>query len=112
MKNTVVVSTARKPYGVAFKGPLSNIKSPAMTAPAIRHVFERIGVEAHEVDVRGMAVASSKPEEMGFGLICAVPKLFEQRDFGTDYVKFNIQSGSIEIGYPYGMSAADLFEVA
>jgi hypothetical protein len=37
MKNTVVVSTARKPFSVAFKGPLSNIKSPA-----IRHVFEPI----------------------------------------------------------------------
>jgi acetyl-CoA acetyltransferase len=37
MKDAVIVSTARTPIGVAFKGSLNNIKSPTMTAHAIRH---------------------------------------------------------------------------
>jgi hypothetical protein len=112
MKDTVVVSTAGKSNSAIFKSSLCNIKSPAMTTPAIRHAVERIGVDGHEVDDRGIAVAGSKLEEMDCELIYAVPKLFEQCGFGIDNVKFNIQSGSIEIGYPCGMNAADLFEVA
>ena len=50
MKDAVIVSTARTPIGIAFKGTLNNIKSPTMTAHAIRHAVERAGVSGDEVD--------------------------------------------------------------
>ena len=50
MKDAVIVSTARTPIGVAFKGSLNNIKSPTMSAHAIRHAVERAGVEVGEID--------------------------------------------------------------
>ncbi len=50
MKDAVIVSTARTPIGVAFKGTLNNIKSPTMTAHAIRHAVERAGVSGEEID--------------------------------------------------------------
>ena len=50
MKDAVIVSTARTPIGVAFKGSLNNIKSPTMTAQAIRHAVERAGVSGEEID--------------------------------------------------------------
>jgi len=50
MKDAVIVSTARTPIGVAFKGSLNNIKSPTMTAHAIRHAVDRAGVSGEEVD--------------------------------------------------------------
>ena len=50
MKDAVIVSTARTPIGVAFKGSLNNIKSPTMTAHAIRHAVERAGVDGGEID--------------------------------------------------------------
>jgi len=50
MKDAVIVSTARTPIGVAFKGSLNNIKSPTMTAHAIRHAVDRAGISGEEVD--------------------------------------------------------------
>jgi acetyl-CoA acetyltransferase family protein len=50
MKDAVIVSTARSPIGVAFKGTLNNIKSPTLTAHAIRHAVERAGIDGAEVD--------------------------------------------------------------
>jgi acetyl-CoA acetyltransferase family protein len=50
MKDAVIVATARTPIGVAFKGTLNNIKSPTLTAHAIRHAVERSGVEPGEID--------------------------------------------------------------
>ncbi len=50
MKDAVIVSTARTPIGLAFRGSLNNIKSPTMTGHAIRHAVERAGVAAEEVD--------------------------------------------------------------
>ena len=50
MKDAVIVSTARTPIGVAFRGSLNHIKSPTMTAHAIRHAVERAGVEGGEID--------------------------------------------------------------
>ncbi|MDH3388351.1 MAG: acetyl-CoA C-acyltransferase [Gammaproteobacteria bacterium] len=50
MKDAVIVATARTPIGVAFKGTLNNIKSPTMTAHAIRHAVARAGVDGAEVD--------------------------------------------------------------
>jgi acetyl-CoA acetyltransferase family protein len=50
MKDAVIVSTARTPIGVAFKGSLNHIKSPTMTAHAIRHAVERAGIEGGEIE--------------------------------------------------------------
>ena len=50
MKDAVIVSTARTPIGVAFKGSLNNIKSPTLTAHAVRHAVDRAGVDGGEVD--------------------------------------------------------------
>jgi acetyl-CoA acetyltransferase family protein len=50
MKDAVIVSTARSPIGVAFKGTLNNIKSPTLSAHAIRHAVERAGVSGEEID--------------------------------------------------------------
>ncbi|MCP4332575.1 MAG: acetyl-CoA C-acyltransferase [Gammaproteobacteria bacterium] len=50
MKDAVIVSTARSPIGVAFKGTLNNIKSPTLAAHAIRHAVERAGVSGEEID--------------------------------------------------------------
>ncbi|WP_122074319.1 acetyl-CoA C-acyltransferase [Pseudophaeobacter sp. EL27] len=45
MREAVIVSTARTPIGVAFKGALNNIKSPTMMGHAIAHAVERAGVD-------------------------------------------------------------------
>ncbi len=50
MKDAVIVSTARTPIGLAFKGSLNNIKSPTLTAHAIRHAVERAGVPLDAID--------------------------------------------------------------
>ena len=50
MKDAVIVSTARTPIGMAYRGALNNIKSPTMAAHAISHVVSRAGVEPAEVE--------------------------------------------------------------
>ncbi|HZR35911.1 MAG TPA: acetyl-CoA C-acyltransferase [Nevskia sp.] len=50
MREAVVVSTARTPIGKAGRGALNNIKSPTLTAHAIRHAVRRAGVEGEEVE--------------------------------------------------------------
>jgi acetyl-CoA C-acetyltransferase len=50
MKDAVIVSTARTPIGVAFKGSLNNIKSPTLAAHAIRHAVQRAAVDLGEID--------------------------------------------------------------
>ena len=45
MREAVIVSTARTPIGVAFKGALNNIKSPTLMGHAIEHAVERAGVD-------------------------------------------------------------------
>ena len=45
MREAVIVSTARTPIGVAFKGALNNIKSPTMMGHAIEHAVKRAGVD-------------------------------------------------------------------
>ena len=50
MKDAVIVSTARTPIGLAFKGSLNNIKSPSLTAHAIRHAVDRSGVSLDAID--------------------------------------------------------------
>jgi acetyl-CoA C-acetyltransferase len=50
MREAVIVSTARTPIGKAHRGALNNIKSPTMTAHAIKHAVLRAGVEPGEVE--------------------------------------------------------------
>ena len=45
MREAVIVSTARTPIGVAFKGALNNIKSPTMMGHAIQYAVERAGID-------------------------------------------------------------------
>jgi len=50
MREAVIVSTARTPIGRAFRGALNNIKSPTMTAHAIKHAVSRAGLEGGEIE--------------------------------------------------------------
>ena len=50
MKEAVIISTARTPIGQAFRGTLNHIKSPTMTAHAIKHAVERAGIDGAQVD--------------------------------------------------------------
>ena len=50
MREAVIVSTARTPIGVAFKGALNNIKSPTMMGHAIQYAVERAGVDPGSIE--------------------------------------------------------------
>jgi acetyl-CoA acetyltransferase family protein len=50
MREALIVSTARTPIGRAGRGALNNIKSPTLTAHAVRHAVQRAGVEGAEVE--------------------------------------------------------------
>lgn len=50
MKDAVIVSTARTPIGMAFKGALNNIKSPTMMGHAISHAVGRAGVDPAQIE--------------------------------------------------------------
>ena len=79
----------------------------------------------------GMAVAGTKPDEMGIGPVFAIPKLLERFDLKIDDIglwelneafavqvlycrdklgipddKLNVNGGSISIGHPFGMTGA------
>ncbi|MBZ9676337.1 acetyl-CoA C-acyltransferase [Mesorhizobium sp. ES1-1] len=79
----------------------------------------------------GMAVAGTKPDEMGIGPVFAVPRLLERFDLSMDDIglwelneafavqvlycrdrlgipdeRLNVNGGAISIGHPYGMSGA------
>ena len=79
----------------------------------------------------GMAVAGTKPDEMGIGPVFAVPRLLERFGLGMDDIglwelneafavqvlycrdrlgipdeRLNVDGGAISIGHPYGMSGA------
>lgn len=50
MREALIVSTARTPIAKAHRGALNNIKSPTMTAHAIRHAVQRAGIDAGEIE--------------------------------------------------------------
>ena len=81
----------------------------------------------------GMAVAGTKPDEMGIGPVFAVPRLLERFGLGVDDIglwelneafavqalycrdrlgipdeRLNVDGGAIAIGHPYGMTGARL----
>ena len=73
MKDAVIVSTARTPIGVAFRGSLNNIKSPSLTAHAIRHAIDRAGVDGGEIDdVIVGAVLTAGTAGMNIGRLSAL----------------------------------------
>ena len=49
MREAVIVSYARTPIGLAFKGSLNNIKSPTLAAHAISAAISRAGIDPGEV---------------------------------------------------------------
>ena len=82
MKDAVIVSTARTPIGLAFKGSLNNIKSPTLAAHAIRHAVDRADVALDAIDdviigsvlnagTAGMNIARNA--SLAAGLSCSVP---------------------------------------
>ena len=60
MKDAVIVATARTPIGKAMRGAFNDLKTPSMTAVAIRAAVERAGIEPAQVEdlVLGTAMQS------------------------------------------------------
>ena len=60
MKDAVIVSTARTPIAKAMRGAFNDLKTPSMTAIAIRAAVERAGVEPGQIEdlVLGTAMQS------------------------------------------------------
>jgi acetyl-CoA C-acetyltransferase len=79
----------------------------------------------------GMAVAGTRPDEMGIGPVFAIPRLLERFDLSIDDIglwelneafacqvlycrdrlgipdeRLNVNGGAIAMGHPYGMSGA------
>lgn len=88
MREAVIVSTARTPIGKAFRGTLNNIKSPTMTAHAIRNAVERAGIEGRDVEdvVIGCAMPAgtagrnlARASVLAAGLPDSVPGLVVER---------------------------------
>jgi acetyl-CoA acetyltransferase family protein len=50
MREAVIVSYARSPIGLAYKGSLNNVKSPTLAAHAISAAVSRAGIDADEVE--------------------------------------------------------------
>lgn len=60
MKDAVIVSTARTPIAKAMRGAFNDLKTPSMTAIAIRAAVERAGIEPARIEdlVLGTAMQS------------------------------------------------------
>lgn len=60
MKDAVIVSTARTPIAKAMRGAFNSLKTPSMTAIAIRAAVGRAGIEAQQIEdlVLGTAMQS------------------------------------------------------
>jgi acetyl-CoA C-acetyltransferase len=50
MREAVIVSTARTPIGRAYRGAFNNTEAPTLGGHAVRHAFERAGLEPGEVE--------------------------------------------------------------
>ncbi len=119
------------PEGVITAGNASQLSDGASACVVMeRALAERRGLAPLGRYV-GMAVAGTKPDEMGIGPVFAVPKLLERfgltvadidlwelneafavqvlycRDrLGIPDETLNVNGGAISIGHPYGMSGA------
>lgn len=73
MKEALIVSTARTPIGLAFKGSLNNVRSPSLAGHAIRHAVERSGLEGAEIeDVILGSVLTAGTAGMNVGRLAAL----------------------------------------
>jgi acetyl-CoA C-acetyltransferase len=73
MREAVIVSFARTPIGLAFKGSLNNVKSPSLAARAIRAAVTRAGIEPGEVEDLVMgSVLNAGTAGMNLGRLAAL----------------------------------------
>ena len=95
MREAVIVSTARTPIGKAYRGALNNIKSPTLTAHAIRHAVERAGLEGRQIEdvVIGVAMPAgtagrnlARAAALAAGLGETVPGLVVERQCSSGLV--------------------------
>ncbi|HUD96662.1 MAG TPA: acetyl-CoA C-acyltransferase [Woeseiaceae bacterium] len=128
--------TALKPVfdgGHITAGNASQLSDGASAAVLMdSRLAEKRGLEPLGI-YRGIAVAGTKPDEMGIGPVYAVPKLLERSGLKMDDIGLwelneafavqviycrdtlgipnellNVNGGAISIGHPYGMSGARL----
>jgi acetyl-CoA C-acetyltransferase len=119
------------PNGTVTAGNASQLSDGASAVVVMEaRVAERRGLQPLGRYV-GMAVAGTKPDEMGIGPVFAVPQLLERFDLKIDDIglwelneafavqvlycrdrlgipddRLNVNGGAISIGHPYGMSGA------
>lgn len=117
--------------GVITAGNASQLSDGASASMLVEaKVAEKLGLEPLGRYV-GMAVAGTKPDEMGIGPVYAVPKLLSRFGLGVEDIGLwelneafavqvlycrdrlgipdellNVDGGAISIGHPYGMSGA------
>lgn len=73
MREAVIVSYARTPIGLAFKGSLNNIKSPTLAAHAISAAIARAGIDPGEVEDLVMgSVLTAGTAAMNLGRLSAL----------------------------------------
>lgn len=121
------------PQGVITAGNASQLSDGASACVVMdRDAAERKGIAPLGRYV-GMAVAGTRPDEMGIGPVFAVPKLLERFNLGIGDIDLwelneafavqvlycqdrlgipnellNVNGGSISIGHPYGMTGSRL----
>ncbi|ANO51849.1 acetyl-CoA C-acyltransferase [Woeseia oceani] len=117
--------------GVITAGNASQLSDGASAAVVMdSRLAEKRGLEPLGI-YRGMAVAGTRPDEMGIGPVFAVPKLLKNAGLTMDDIGLwelneafavqvlycrdklgiadeilNVNGGAISIGHPYGMSGA------
>ena len=120
-----------KPDGVITPGNASQLSDGSSACVVMEaRLAEQRGLQPLGRYV-GMAVAGTKPDEMGIGPVFAVPKLLRrfgldidsvglwelneafavqvlycQKALGIPTERLNVNGGAISIGHPYGMSGA------
>lgn len=73
MRDAVIVSYARTPIGLAFKGALNNVKSPTLAAHAISAAISRAGIDPGEVEDLVMgSVLTAGTAAMNLGRLAAL----------------------------------------
>jgi acetyl-CoA C-acetyltransferase len=124
---------AVRPGGVVTAGNASQLSDGASACVVMEAgLAEKRGLEPLGRYV-GMAVAGTKPDEMGIGPVFAIPRLLERFDLKLDDIGLwelneafacqvvycrdhlgipdellNVNGGAIAMGHPYGMSGARL----
>jgi acetyl-CoA C-acetyltransferase len=119
--------------GTVTAGNASQLSDGASACVVMEaHLAEKRGVKPLGRYV-GMAVAGTRPDEMGIGPVAAVPRLLERFGLRVDDIglwelneafavqviycrerlgipdeRLNVDGGAISIGHPYGMSGARL----